>query len=672
MPAPCGSPTRLDQRPAPGRSTLTPTSPSPAPVRSPTPACATDRVFVNGGGHATSPGNGVGKLNAGAETWAGGGTYEWEIADPSQPDAAAPGRRGTWSNWERPGWTSAPLSGTPFTVRVTRVAGVAVDLTRWFTVAHAGTLSRAGTPLTIPPTAGDEVAGFVADEFVLPDAGGLPCGRSARSPTAAGGEHPGHRHTRAGVAVAAGRGAPRTACAAGGGLAEKTSVAYRTRASGRQARTIQWLESGDGRPAGRADRGGRGGGQARVLREAADHHGDEARAAIEAVDRGRRAARDRARAAVRAGGDRAAGDVPLGEIGVPLVFEGNFSQDKFLDLAAGQLAAVATARRRSGRCRRPASTSSTWRSRSSAGRSRCGRGCRRRRRPSRNGDTLTVTLGFEKQQTAMITAILTTPFAGRVTVLGSEGWVEIRDRNHPEDPKGWDVTAVHAGPSRSTEFHPPHATVRDNIEEFARAAGGRRRTRSSLDEMLANVATFEAITRSAALGPVEPWDDAPRRSTRPTPGGNVVDTSLSESEREHSAPPSGSTHSPARSERARPRSRIPDRGARRPGARALLGRRSSPSTPQDKEFVARLRESVAQNAYALRDVLAGTGRARATSKLEKVLTFATVQAQLRIPQKSMQRSYRVSFFMQWEVWTGYVRRVGHRRGARRATRPPPC
>jgi hypothetical protein len=73
----------------------------------------------------------------------------------------------------------------------------------------------------------------------------------------------------------------------------------------------------------------------------------------------------------------------------------------------------------------------------------------------------------------------------------------------------------------------------------------------------------------------------------------------------------------------------------------------------DTEFMDRLRESIAQNAYALREVLVG----RATLDdvaLDHVLEFATVQARLRIPQKSMQRSYRVSFYTQWEVWTRHV------------------
>jgi len=74
----------------------------------------------------------------------------------------------------------------------------------------------------------------------------------------------------------------------------------------------------------------------------------------------------------------------------------------------------------------------------------------------------------------------------------------------------------------------------------------------------------------------------------------------------------------------------------------------------DEEFIGRLRASISQNAYALRDVL--TGRAALEEvPLDKVLEFASTQAQLRIPQKAMQRSYRVSFLSQWELWAQHLR-----------------
>ncbi len=55
----------------------------------------------------------------------------------------------------------------------------------------------------------------------------------------------------------------------------------------------------------------------------------------------------------------------------------------------------------------------------------------------------------------------------------------------------------------------------------------------------------------------------------------------------------------------------------------------------------------------MRDVLSGRSDL-AQVRLDKVLNFATVQAQLRIPQKSLQRSYRVGFYTQWEMWATHV------------------
>lgn len=195
--------------------------------------------------------------------------------------------------------------------------------------------------------------------------------------------------------------------------------------------------------------------------------------------------------------------VAAGDLGAPLVFEGNFSQDKFLDLPpdnwrlsdvdapVGPLSAtgihlVDLAIALFGR------PVSVW-----ARLATLATGFA-------NGDTLAVTLAFPGGETALITAVLTTPFAGRVALYGSKGWVEIRDRNHPEDPRGWDVTTVLRDADPVTVFQPPHPSVRENIERFARAAAGELDYPVTLDEMLANVETFEAITRSARSGQVEP------------------------------------------------------------------------------------------------------------------------------------------------------------------------
>lgn len=191
-----------------------------------------------------------------------------------------------------------------------------------------------------------------------------------------------------------------------------------------------------------------------------------------------------------------------GALGTPLVFEGNFSQDKFLDLAPDnwRLSAVEAP---------VGPLSATGIHLVDLAISIFGRPTQVWARLSTqattfaNGDTLTVTLAFEKGQTALITAILTTPFVGRVTVLGSQGWMEIRDRTHPENPQGWDVTRQGRGGAPETRFFPPHPSVRDNIETFAKAVEGTCVYPVPLDEMVSNALTFEAITRSALSGTVE-------------------------------------------------------------------------------------------------------------------------------------------------------------------------
>jgi predicted dehydrogenase len=191
-----------------------------------------------------------------------------------------------------------------------------------------------------------------------------------------------------------------------------------------------------------------------------------------------------------------------GELGIPLMFEGNFSQDKFLALPpdnwrlssveapVGPLSAtgihlVDLAISVFG------APSEVWARLST------------RATSFGNGDTLSVTLGFPSGATASITAILTTPFIGRVCVLGSQGWSEIRDRNHPESPEGWDVTTVLRGGEKREQFFPPSEAVRDNLERFADAVEGVGSYPVSTAEIRANVATFEAITRSALSGAVE-------------------------------------------------------------------------------------------------------------------------------------------------------------------------
>ena len=120
-----------------------------------------------------------------------------------------------------------------------------------------------------------------------------------------------------------------------------------------------------------------------------------------------------------------------------------------------------------------------------------------------NGDSLAIMLGFKSGQTALISAILATPFDGRFTVYGSKGWIEIRDRTHPENPTGWDISMVFSGKEVVSSFNEPHPTVRANLEAFAKGALGLSPYPVSTDEMLANVAALESIMKSAESGLIE-------------------------------------------------------------------------------------------------------------------------------------------------------------------------
>lgn len=192
-----------------------------------------------------------------------------------------------------------------------------------------------------------------------------------------------------------------------------------------------------------------------------------------------------------------------GELGTPLAFEGNFSQDKFLALPAHNW--------RLSRTEAPigplsatgvhlvdlaisifGEPSEVWARLAT------------RATSFENGDTLSITLGYPRGETAVITAILTTPFLGRVCVLGSHGWMEIRDRSHPENPAGWDVTTTLRGAAPDVRFFPPHPAVRENLECFAESIEGVRDYPVTADEIRATVRTCAAIARSVQIGSVEP------------------------------------------------------------------------------------------------------------------------------------------------------------------------
>ncbi|WP_291687594.1 Gfo/Idh/MocA family oxidoreductase [Bradyrhizobium sp.] len=191
-----------------------------------------------------------------------------------------------------------------------------------------------------------------------------------------------------------------------------------------------------------------------------------------------------------------------GEFGDPLLLEGNFSQDRFLNLPGDNW-------RLSDAVNPVGPLSATGIHMVDLSIALLGRPVSVWARLARlgsdfeNGDTLSMTIGFDGGATAMLGAVLVTPFMGRLALLGSKGWMEIRDRSHPENSTGWDVTSLHRDQAPITTFHAPHPAVRDNLEAFGRAALGQAPYPVALDEMLASVRSFEAIQRSVKSGTIE-------------------------------------------------------------------------------------------------------------------------------------------------------------------------
>jgi hypothetical protein len=81
-----------------------------------------------------------------------------------------------------------------------------------------------------------------------------------------------------------------------------------------------------------------------------------------------------------------------------------------------------------------------------------------------------------------------------------------------------------------------------------------------------------------------------------------------------------------------------------------------PENRHDPMFVESLAASVSENVHALRDVIAGV-LGIADVPLVHRLRFAAVEAELRVPQASLQRSYRISFFLQAQEWSRVLARA---------------
>ena len=192
-----------------------------------------------------------------------------------------------------------------------------------------------------------------------------------------------------------------------------------------------------------------------------------------------------------------------GEIGRPLQIEANFSQDKFLDIPPDNWRL--TAAEAPGGPLTATGIHLVDLSVSVFGQpERVFASVKQLGSHLVNGDTLAVLLTFRDGGHALLSAILATPFDGRLAVYGSKGWFEVRDKAHPEHPQGWVLTLCRRGEKPQQREIPSAPAVLANLEAFAAAALGGVPYPVAHREMLATVSALEAIVRSAASGAAEP------------------------------------------------------------------------------------------------------------------------------------------------------------------------
>ena len=198
--------------------------------------------------------------------------------------------------------------------------------------------------------------------------------------------------------------------------------------------------------------------------------------------------------------------VQAGELGTPLQIEANFVQDKFLSLPADNWR-LSSREAPAG----PMTATGIHLLDLSVGvmgpAERVFASVRTLGSQLVNGDTLGILVSFRSGGNALLSAVLATPFDGRFAVYGSKGWAEVRDKAHPESPRGWTLTVQKRDAERVVKEFPPARAVLANLEAFAEAALGRTPYPVPQEQMVANVSALEAIFRSAASGRVEPVDN---------------------------------------------------------------------------------------------------------------------------------------------------------------------
>ncbi len=120
-----------------------------------------------------------------------------------------------------------------------------------------------------------------------------------------------------------------------------------------------------------------------------------------------------------------------------------------------------------------------------------------------NGDTSCALVRYKSGATAYVSTMMATPFISRIAVFGRDGWMEIRDKAHVENPQGWIVTRCKKGGEPTMTEVKPTEAVRANLEAFAAACEGKAAYPITGEELQRNIAVMEAIFKSAKSGKME-------------------------------------------------------------------------------------------------------------------------------------------------------------------------
>ena len=116
------------------------------------------------------------------------------------------------------------------------------------------------------------------------------------------------------------------------------------------------------------------------------------------------------------------------------------------------------------------------------------------------GDIVAAQFRFASGAAGYLCAISATPYYARFTVFGTDGWVEASDDAHPDE--GGESHLMFCGKDgvRSVTDYQPFDAVRANFEAFADAIEGRASYRFTNEQLIHNIAIFEAILKSAETG----------------------------------------------------------------------------------------------------------------------------------------------------------------------------